>query len=734
MLSPERDPRARSRRCRREVGPGVTVVAATKYVAARATWPSLVEAGVEVVGENRAQDLEAKHAEYGDAFRWHFIGHLQSNKVKVVNRICELVHSLDSHSAARRLEVPALVQVNLAGEASKSGVAPGELGGYLGYDVRGLSTMPPARRDPRSRGRGSRGCARWPPSTASQELSMGTTQDYRVAAEEGATYVRVGSILFRDCKTSPHMALGDLWNRTLVYFGIAEEDDDWDDEDGYAAEESLEQSYRERPNVRRLTPRRRGQDFDDWTESEADAPTRASPAVRPSRARGARVRPADRGRPEPGRACACTSCSRAASTTRSRSPTSSSRSIPVILNLQGADTELSKRLIDFASGLTYALNGGMQRVADKVFLLTPRNVEVSAEQRAQLLERGGSSTRPRGARPRPSRPLRSAPSISAYHSPAVCSPANDSGPTRRASASSSKGDEQRARPRNAPSGQVARTGERPRRRGPVGGANLAGRRRGAAGDVELLECRGCAGERPGDRQRPPAGGGAVSTSRTGPGTSSVRLGGGLFASGRKKLAARGRSGCGERLVLPVGQRRVEGDRERPRRGDRDAGVDVRQHLRPALLRRSRGCARPPAQLDPEASGQRTPGSGRRRRRRRGSETVRSRLHRRQGRQSASPPARRRSTRAADPSPLSGPARHQPQQRGEIEPPEAPPSAEAASGPATSSLRRRRPDRARRRASPSRTARARACRPWSERSRTPGGRTRRPARPPSRRRA
>src|SRR3954465_8588776 len=84
------------------------------------------------------------------------------------------------------------------------------------------------------------------------------------------------------------MALGDLWNRTLVYFGIAEEDDDWEDEDGYAAEESLEQSYRERPNVRRLTPRRRGQDYDDWTESEADraasrAAARSSARVRDMR-------------------------------------------------------------------------------------------------------------------------------------------------------------------------------------------------------------------------------------------------------------------------------------------------------------------------------------------------------------------------------------------------------------------------------------------------------------------
>ena len=94
--------RANYERIRAEVGETVTIVAATKYVAL-ADLGVLVEAGIEVVGENRAQDLERKHAEYGDAFRWHFIGHLQSNKVKVVNGICELVHSLDSESAARRL-------------------------------------------------------------------------------------------------------------------------------------------------------------------------------------------------------------------------------------------------------------------------------------------------------------------------------------------------------------------------------------------------------------------------------------------------------------------------------------------------------------------------------------------------------------------------------------------------------------------------------------------------------
>src|SRR6478736_8657777 len=133
--------RANYERIRAEVGETVTIVAATKYVAL-ADLGVLAEAGIEVVGENRAQDLERKHAEYGDAFRWHFIGHLQSNKVKVVNRVCELVHSLDYESAARRLTVPALVQVNLAAETSKGGIEPGELEAYLGYDVRGLSTMP----------------------------------------------------------------------------------------------------------------------------------------------------------------------------------------------------------------------------------------------------------------------------------------------------------------------------------------------------------------------------------------------------------------------------------------------------------------------------------------------------------------------------------------------------------------------------------------------------------------
>jgi cell division inhibitor SepF len=175
------------------------------------------------------------------------------------------------------------------------------------------------------------------------------------------------------------MGLGDLWSRTLVYFGIAEEDEEWD-EDGYATQEALEESYRERPNVRRLTPRRRSSEYDDWTESE---PTHAP---RPSR--GAARPRAIEAVPSPSTARVHLVLPRGFNDAQQIAD-KFKESIPVILNLQGADQELSKRLIDFSSGLTYALGGGMQRVADKVFLLTPRNVEVSAEERARLLERGG---------------------------------------------------------------------------------------------------------------------------------------------------------------------------------------------------------------------------------------------------------------------------------------------------------------------------------------------------------
>ena len=176
------------------------------------------------------------------------------------------------------------------------------------------------------------------------------------------------------------MGLGDLWNRTLVYFGIAEEADDWD-EDGYLTNEELERSYSERPNVRRLSPRRRGADFDDWTDPEPTPVPQRTGLLRGS------------GRPRPVEAVPNPSVRVHLVVPRSFNDAQQIADkfkdlIPVILNLQSADQELSKRLIDFTSGLTYALDGGMQRVADKVFLLTPRNVEVSAEERARMIERG----------------------------------------------------------------------------------------------------------------------------------------------------------------------------------------------------------------------------------------------------------------------------------------------------------------------------------------------------------
>jgi len=190
--------RANYERIRSEVGPDVTIVAATKYVALD-DMQALVDAGVAVAGENRAQDLEAKHARYGDAFRWHFIGHLQSRKAKVVNGICELCHSLSSESAAAKLEIPALVEVNLSGEPSKSGITPERLGEFLSLygDVRGLMTMPPATNDPEASRPYFRRLRELAEEHGLRELSMGTSQDYRVAAEEGATLIRVGSILYR---------------------------------------------------------------------------------------------------------------------------------------------------------------------------------------------------------------------------------------------------------------------------------------------------------------------------------------------------------------------------------------------------------------------------------------------------------------------------------------------------------------------------------------------------------
>jgi len=176
-----------------------------------------------------------------------------------------------------------------------------------------------------------------------------------------------------------HMAFKDTWHRALVYFGLAEDDAYEDEPEPYDAPETeLQDTYRERPNVRRLSSRRRRDEIDDIFADDVEEDRRA-----------ASLRPV--GGPRNGRGGGDVRVHFVAPKSFNDVQDVADKfkdEIPVILNLQGTDTDLAKRLIDFSSGLTYALDGGMQRIADKVFLLTPRNVEVSAEERARLVEKG----------------------------------------------------------------------------------------------------------------------------------------------------------------------------------------------------------------------------------------------------------------------------------------------------------------------------------------------------------
>jgi pyridoxal phosphate enzyme (YggS family) len=190
-------------RVRGELPDHVQILAAVKYVALEELG-ALAEAGIELVGENRAQDLEAKAAAYPD-FRWHFIGQLQSRKVKVIVPHVELIHSVASDSALRQLEkhgtadTKILLEVNVAGEADKAGIAPAELGDFIARSpvtVTGLMTMPPFTEDPEASRPHFAALKRLADEHGLTELSMGTSQDYRVAAEEGATIVRLGTILY----------------------------------------------------------------------------------------------------------------------------------------------------------------------------------------------------------------------------------------------------------------------------------------------------------------------------------------------------------------------------------------------------------------------------------------------------------------------------------------------------------------------------------------------------------
>ncbi len=182
----------------------VDLVVAGKYVAVD-DLHVLREAGVTTIGENRAQDLQAKVAAHGDTFSWDFIGHLQSRKVKLIAPLVRLIHSVGTDSALAQLERHAphglgiLVEVNVAGEDGKSGVAPGELAAFLErapVPVKGLMTMPPQAREPEDSRRWFAALRELAAEHDLGALSMGTTQDYEVAVEEGATIVRIGTRLF----------------------------------------------------------------------------------------------------------------------------------------------------------------------------------------------------------------------------------------------------------------------------------------------------------------------------------------------------------------------------------------------------------------------------------------------------------------------------------------------------------------------------------------------------------
>jgi hypothetical protein len=189
-------------RVREQIGPDVEILAAVKYVDAD-DLPALAEAGIELVGENRAQELLAKQAEHGELFTWDFIGQLQSRKVKDIAPHVRLIHSVASDSALRRLEEhPAkevLIQVNVAGEEGKAGIAPDELGDFIArcpVPVTGLMSMPPFVERAEDNRRHFARLAELAGEHGLARLSMGTTQDYAVAAEEGATIVRLGSVLY----------------------------------------------------------------------------------------------------------------------------------------------------------------------------------------------------------------------------------------------------------------------------------------------------------------------------------------------------------------------------------------------------------------------------------------------------------------------------------------------------------------------------------------------------------
>jgi uncharacterized pyridoxal phosphate-containing UPF0001 family protein len=191
-------------RVRERVGARVEILAATKYVP-QEEMGALAEAGIELVGENRLQELEAKHAEWGDSFTWDFIGNLQSRKVKRILPLCRVLHSVATDSALEQLgrhavpETEVLVEVNVAAEEGKSGIAPDELASFIRrcpVRVSGLMTMPPFSTEPEDSRPHFARLAELAAEHGLSRLSMGTSQDWPVAAEEGATIIRLGTALY----------------------------------------------------------------------------------------------------------------------------------------------------------------------------------------------------------------------------------------------------------------------------------------------------------------------------------------------------------------------------------------------------------------------------------------------------------------------------------------------------------------------------------------------------------
>ena len=369
----------------------------------------LAEAGVTLVGENRAQDLDAKAGRApASCSRGTSSATCRAARSSRSCRSCATIHSVGQRVGARAARPPrrrrtreVLVEVNIAGEEGKGGVDPGRPGRLpralraVGVPVAGLMTMPPLAAEPEdsrrwfaalrelaAAPRPARSC-RWAPRRTSRSPSRRARRSCGSARRSYAAEL-AGEFACRDRRNAvaPRHGLPRLLasRARLLRPGRG----------ARRATTTTSPTTRARGGARGALPR---------------APERAPPRSAPPPRRVRRHLRRRRARRPPTDACcarsaagapatratatsACTSSSRSRSTTPSRSPTSSRTRSRSILNLQGADTDLSKRLIDFASGLTYALDGGMQRIADKVFMLTPRNVEISAEERARLIEKG----------------------------------------------------------------------------------------------------------------------------------------------------------------------------------------------------------------------------------------------------------------------------------------------------------------------------------------------------------